>query len=163
MHGDYIISIDDWLEETEIGDKRRFKLLKGLIAGKDILDFGCGGGGFLNLCRLSARSGSGIELERRLIEYWRGKIKKHSYWSQHLFLYNSLNLKKIAELAGFQEIVVKHIQRYPLSNNLYWLSQGKPAGHNNYLFPNQVSLNSAYESALASIVKTDILLLFAKK
>ena len=43
-------------------DIRRFKSLKSLIAGSDVLDFGCGRGGFLQLAQKISRMSVGIEL-----------------------------------------------------------------------------------------------------
>jgi len=36
----------EWMQETEIDDLRRFKKFKKNILGKNVLDFGCGNGGF---------------------------------------------------------------------------------------------------------------------
>jgi len=52
MHGDKQISMDEWLTETAEDDERRFELLKENINGKNLLDFGCGAGGFLRKCKL---------------------------------------------------------------------------------------------------------------
>ena len=37
------------------------------------MDFGCGAGGFLELCEQTAASVAGIELEKR-VDYWSGKL-----------------------------------------------------------------------------------------
>ncbi|WP_391120342.1 class I SAM-dependent methyltransferase [Psychrobacillus sp. L3] len=82
-----------------------------------------------------------------------------TYWSCHVYLYNSHTLKKLVEQADYQVKLVKQIQRYPLSNHLYWLSQGKPGGHNYLGLLDNVLLNQEYEDTLAAIGKCDTLLI----
>jgi len=53
---------------------------------------------------------------------------------------------------------IKHIQRYPLSNHLYWLSRGKPKGHFHWQFFDSPELVAAYEKQLATLGKTDTIL-----
>ena len=227
MHSDNMITFEEWLRVTRQDDMRRFKLLKQKIAGKKVMDFGCGAGGFLELCEQTAASVAGIELEKRVLDYWSGKLnittspalnssydlitsfhvfehladpladmrdlynllspsgelvvevpnandallklydceefKKFSYWGQHLYLYNSSNLSRMASKVGFKDIVVKHIQRYPLANHLHWLAKRQPGGHEKWVFVNDENLNLAYENYLASIGQTDTLILFATK
>ena len=51
---------------------------------------------------------------------------------------------------------IKYIQRYPLSNHLYWLSNDKPGGHKQWgNFIDSPELTKAYESQLSSIGATD--------
>lgn len=52
-----------------------------------------------------------------------------TYWSCHLYLYTKYTLELLAKQAGFKVEFIKHIQRYPLSNHLYWLSKNKAGGH----------------------------------
>lgn len=74
MHGVNLVSIDNWLKDTDWDDQRRFDMLKPLIKNKHLLDFGCGAGGFLNKARHVAALTNGVELEIRIQEHWRGKI-----------------------------------------------------------------------------------------
>lgn len=90
-------------------------------------------------------------------------FQNFSYWSQHLYLYNKATLSKLIEQAGLQLHWVTHIQRYPLSNHLYWLSKGKPGGHAIWGFLNNEQLESAYESKLAAIGMTDTIIAAASK
>lgn len=82
-----------------------------------------------------------------------------TYWSCHVYLYNSYTLKKLLEQAGYKVKLVKQIQRYPLRNHLYWLSQGKPGGHNQFGMLDNVILDHEYENTLAAIGKCDTLML----
>ena len=87
-------------------------------------------------------------------------FQRFTYWSQHLFLFNSNNLGLLAKKAGLAVKAIQHIQRYPLSNHLHWLSKGKPGGHKAWSFIDSPELNNAYANALAAIGKTDTLVAF---
>ena len=67
-------SIDEWLTSTYTDDYRRYSMLVDLLPGKNLLDFGCGNGGFLSLSAALAKSIKGVELETRVINYWENKI-----------------------------------------------------------------------------------------
>ena len=56
-------------------------------------------------------------------------FQRFTYWSNHLFLFNTETLKTLAEQAGLKTVTVDYFQRYPLSNHLYWLCKGQPGGH----------------------------------
>ena len=58
---------------------------------------------------------------------------------------------------------IKYIQRHPLSNHLYWLSKGKPAGHKVWNFLDNISLNKKYEIQLAELGITDTIIVCLKK
>lgn len=81
-----------------------------------------------------------------------------TYWSAHLYLFTPHTLDRLAKLAGLQVKFVKCVQRYPLSNHLYWLSHHKPAGHKIWgEFLDNKLLNRAYEQTLASLGVSDTL------
>lgn len=72
MHNDGNDStLQDWIKETAFDDERRFKKYSELINGKDILDFGCGNGGFLIRAKNKANKVFGIELEKSVQEYFK--------------------------------------------------------------------------------------------
>jgi 2-polyprenyl-3-methyl-5-hydroxy-6-metoxy-1,4-benzoquinol methylase len=81
-----------------------------------------------------------------------------TYWSQHLFLFNTKTLIKLVEKTALKVNWLKQIQRYPLSNHLYWLSKGLPGGHDVWGFLDEKSLNKAYEAQLDKIGKTDTII-----
>jgi 2-polyprenyl-3-methyl-5-hydroxy-6-metoxy-1,4-benzoquinol methylase len=85
-------------------------------------------------------------------------FQRFTYWSQHLFLFNSSTLEMLARQAGLRVVAVQHYQRYPLSNHLYWLSQGKPGGHKCWVFLDTPEMSSAYANTLAALGKTDTLI-----
>lgn len=82
-------------------------------------------------------------------------FQRFTYWNQHLYLFNAKTLTIIAEKAGLNVIAINHIQRYPLSNHLYWLSFKQPGGHKKWEFLDSPILMEAYAKNLASIGKTD--------
>ena len=85
-------------------------------------------------------------------------FSEFTYWSCHLFLFNAANLKLLAKKAGLKLDYVDHIQRYPLSNHLHWLSKGAPGGHQKWSVLDSDDLSKAYESRLASLGLTDTLI-----
>jgi 2-polyprenyl-3-methyl-5-hydroxy-6-metoxy-1,4-benzoquinol methylase len=80
-----------------------------------------------------------------------------TYWSPRLFLYNAKTLQLLFKKVGGGEMeFVKYIQRYSLSNHLYWLSQNKPGGHQKWgNFIDSPELTKAYEAQLSSMGATD--------
>ena len=218
----------NWLKEGEKDDLRRFEFLKKKLKNKNILDFGCGAGGFLIKAKTIANSVEGVELEEslqkhfneneltvwpRLEELLEEKIMKYdlitsfhvfehladpililknlskllikegeiiievpssddalltlyeneefsnyTYWSQHLYLFNNKTIKDLVKKAGLKLNWIKQIQRYPLSNHLYWLSKGKPGGHKIWTFFEDKDLNDSYSKRLASLGKCDTIL-----
>mgnify|MGYP001435191113 CR=1 FL=1 len=86
-------------------------------------------------------------------------FQRFTYWSQHLFLFNAANLALLAKQTGLSVVAVQHYQRYPLSNHLYWLSQGRPGGHSEWSFLDTSVLTNAYADALSALGKTDTLII----
>jgi cyclopropane fatty-acyl-phospholipid synthase-like methyltransferase len=200
-----------------------------MIKDKDILDFGCGTGGFLLRAKQAARQVYGLELEKRLRRHFldnnievyqyitdfdksvdfiflfhvlehlknpidilntlKKKLKPNgrfvievpnaddalltlykneafshfTYWSPHLYLYNFTTLQMLAKKAGLKTEAVQQEQRYPLSNHLYWLAEGKPGGHIKWVFLNNPMLEYAYKYTLASLGKCDTIVGFFSK
>jgi len=85
-------------------------------------------------------------------------FQRFTYWSQHLFLFNAPTLEMLACQAGLRVVALQHYQRYPLSNHLYWLSQGKPGGHQCWAFLDTPEMTCAYANTLAALGKTDTLI-----
>lgn len=86
-------------------------------------------------------------------------FKDFTFWSCHLVLYNAANLEVMAKKADFNVRYVKQIQRYSLSNHLYWLSNDLPGGHLKYEFLNSDLIESEYEASLAKIGKCDTIMM----
>ena len=205
---------------TKDDDERRFRFTEKFIAGKRVLDFGCGDGGYLIRAKQLANVVYGVELEktvrdalvseslecfpsastlgevdvitmfhvlehlvdpvavlRELTEHLSadGQIiievpnaddallslydskpfADFTYWKCHVYLYTADTLRRLAKKAGLLVGFVKHIQRYPIENHLYWLSQGKPGGHFYWSFLGNSALNHEYEGVLSNMGMTD--------
>lgn len=92
------------------------------------------------------------------------EFKQFTLWSQHLILHTRNSLLRLMDFVGLEDVQIKGVQRYPLSNHLNWLANRKPGGHKSKLAVlDTLSLFSAYESALASIDATDTLFVTASK
>ena len=115
------------------------------------------------LARLLAKNGRIVvevpsSEDALLTLYDSSAFQRFTYWSQHLFLFNADTLGQIADRAGLRIIAIQQYQRYPLSNHLHWLSQGKPGGHQKWAFLDTPELRGAYANALAMIGKSDTLI-----
>lgn len=90
--------------------------------------------------------------------YKNDSFANFTYWSCHLFLYNAKTLAELFNQSGYKVNFIKQVQRYPLSNHLYWLSNSRPGGHKEWSFLNSPSIQLEYENRLAAIGKCDTLL-----
>lgn len=81
-----------------------------------------------------------------------------TYWSQHLYLFNSRTMQDLVKKSGLKLNWVKQVQRYSLSNHLHWLSKGKPGGQKTFNFLNDRQLDILYGQQLASVGKCDTIM-----
>jgi methionine biosynthesis protein metW len=210
---------------------RRFRDFSPYIIGKRLLDFGCGNGKFLSLCKPLASEVYGIELDKRwypqfnkfdiivaptldklhhesdfdvvtmlhvlehlpdpltILKKIHSRIHKSSlliievpnaddalltlykcksfsaftYWSFHLFYYTSQTLRQLLEKAGFKNVTTMQVQRYSLTNHLYWLTEGKPGGHIHWDFLNDSILTESYNARLSNLGMCDTIIGFFQK
>lgn len=91
------------------------------------------------------------------------EFKQHTLWSQHLILHTKTSLTRLLETAGFTNIEVHGIQRYPLANHMYWLRHGKPGGHKKWKELTNPELDKAYSETLNATNATDTLIAFADR
>lgn len=216
------MSWETWIQETEVDDDRRYKMLTKVCAGKSILEFGCGNGGFLRKIKRVASDVAGIELmaearkkiqedgipvyetlddinqkydiicmfmviehlnnpkevlrrvqnilnkdgllicetvnsqDALISKYQCQPFEDFTFWSEHVYLYNSDTLEKLMLNNGFITRWNTQIQRYSLANHLYWLSKGRPGGHIKWTeFSEQ--LNNSYAEDLIKLKIADTL------
>jgi SAM-dependent methyltransferase len=90
-------------------------------------------------------------------------FKNFTLWSEHLVLHTRQSLKAILLDAGFVDVVVKGVQRYPVANHLHWLRHGKPGGHVKWSHLCEETLDAAYESMLNKLDATDTIVAYGKK
>jgi 2-polyprenyl-3-methyl-5-hydroxy-6-metoxy-1,4-benzoquinol methylase len=214
-----------YVNECSTDDLRRSELMTPLIINKSVLDFGCGGGGFLLKIRDFALTCEGIEkddyfkkiLKKKfgiviyddvddchekydfitmfhvlehlkdpililkklskllksggsivievpnaddaLLKLYKNKpFSEFTYWSCHLYLFNNYSLRKLIEASGLKINYMKQIQRYPLSNHLYWIANGMPGGHKKWDFLDNTNLKYHYELSLANLGMADTII-----
>ena len=78
-------------------------------------------------------------------------------------LFNEDNIKQIVKKAGLKCQNIWQIQRYPLSNHLFWLSKQKPGGHEKWSFLNSETLEREYERILGSQGMCDTIMVEVRK
>jgi len=76
MHNDDIgdgraLELNELIEISNKDDIRRFDQFKDTIMEKNILDFGCGFGGFIKRAKTKASLAHGVELEKRFKNYYK--------------------------------------------------------------------------------------------
>ena len=91
------------------------------------------------------------------------EFKQFTLWSQHLVLHTRESLNRMLSYVGFDDIRIEGVQRYPLSNHLNWLANGKAGGHKSPLsLIDSPTLANAYSDSLARLDVTDTLVAIAK-
>ncbi len=73
-----------------------------------------------------------------------------TYWKCHIYLYTMDTLRRLVAKAGLKIKFMRQVQRYPLSNHLYWLTKKKPGGHFKYSFLSDNELDKRYGEILAT-------------
>jgi len=81
-----------------------------------------------------------------------------TFWSCHLFLYNDMTLGEVCKQSGLSHHNIGQVQRYPLTNHLYWLARGKSNGQEQWSFLHSDELNDLYIKQLKSLNSCDTLL-----
>lgn len=90
-------------------------------------------------------------------------FKDFTYWSCHVFLYTMNSLETLIRKAGLRIKWSRQIQRFPITNHMYWLTEGKPGGHKIWADMNSDILNSEYERILKKEEMCDTLLVCVTK
>ena len=81
-----------------------------------------------------------------------------TYWESHLYLYNNTTFAELMKQVGLKIQFLGQIQRYPLSNTLYWLAKRKPGGHKVWAMLSSERLDAEYESMLARLGIADTII-----
>jgi 2-polyprenyl-3-methyl-5-hydroxy-6-metoxy-1,4-benzoquinol methylase len=90
-------------------------------------------------------------------------FKAFTFWSEHLILHTRDSLHRFLAAAGFADIEITGLQRYPLANHLHWLARGAPGGHQKWGMLRDAQLDRAYADTLARLGRTDTLVAVARK
>ncbi|MBF0628176.1 MAG: class I SAM-dependent methyltransferase [Magnetococcales bacterium] len=88
-------------------------------------------------------------------------FKRFTFWSEHLILHTRETLNGFLRAAGFTNILIEGVQRYPLANHLRWLVEGLPDGHRAWSQLRADDLDAAYANLLARLDATDTLTAYA--
>lgn len=74
-----------------------------------------------------------------------------TYWVCHLYLYTNRTLFDLIQKCNMKASMIQQVQRYPLANHLYWLSNHKPAGHKEWAAFNDKELDKMYGKRLSEL------------
>lgn len=149
---------------NEIGELRKFDVITAFHVIEHLKD----PVQFLNTISKFLAKGGSIYLEfpnsddALLSLYNCKKFANFTYWGCHLMLFNENTIKQIIEKANLLCHDIKQVQRYPLSNHLYWLSCGLPGGHHKWSFINDEKINKEYEKTLSKEKICDTILVEVK-
>ena len=59
-------------------------------------------------------------------------FNEYYYTPAHQFYYSKNTLSDVLQKSGFSDFEIKPVQRYDLSNHMYWMMNGKPGGQGIY-------------------------------
>jgi len=102
-------------------------------------------------------------MDALLTFYKNHEFQNFTYWSHHPMLYSHKSLELAVVRAGFEVLENEGVQRYKFANHLYWLSNGKPGGHEVWKDEFQSELDELYASNLVKKKINDTLWLVAQK
>ena len=89
--------------------------------------------------------------------YQSNSFQNFTYWDNHLVLFNNKSFEYLCnKIIGieYKSIVV---QRYNISNHLYWLASDKPGGHKVWSFLNNEVIEDQYKNILSGLGANDTL------
>lgn len=98
-----------------------------------------------------------------LTDYQNEAFSNFTYWSHHPMLHSRVSLSNLVTSAGFCNLDVKTVQRYGLSNHLYWMTHQKAGGHVYWENKFSPSTEASYAQDLIKQGKADTLWLKAEK
>lgn len=90
-------------------------------------------------------------------------FKAFTFWSEHLILHTRQSLEVFLKEAGFRNVRIEGVQRYPIANHLFWLAKGQPGGHKHWDYIQSPDLTRSYAAMLAKLDATDTLIATATK
>ena len=90
-------------------------------------------------------------------------FRRFAFTSEHLILHTRNSLCVFLANAGFSNITISGVQRYPLANHLHWLAGKGRRGHLAWGQLRTPQLDAAYAEMLASLDMTDTLMAVATK
>ena len=91
------------------------------------------------------------------------EARKELIWTEHLVLHTEESLKGLLKATGFEVPHFQYLQRYPISNHLYWQLHGKSDGHKEWSHIDGTMLTQSYRIALEKLKMTDTVMAYATK
>lgn len=98
-----------------------------------------------------------------LSKYESEEFSNFTYWSHHPMLHSHKSLEQLIKRCGFEILQNSGVQRYDLNNHLYWLSKGRPGGHEVWRDFVSHGPDAAYENFLIDQEISDMLWMVARK
>ena len=89
--------------------------------------------------------------------YQSNSFQDFTYWDNHLVLFNNKSFEYLCnKIIGIKYKSIA-VQRYNISNHLYWLASGKPGGHKVWNFLNNKVIENQYKNILSELGANDTL------
>lgn len=98
-----------------------------------------------------------------LTKYNSKAFSEFTYWSHHPMLHSKNSLAKLLEKSGFEIDQKSFVQRYGLSNHMYWLASDQPGGHVIWSKSFSAETDNSYRKDLVEQECADTLWFVAKK
>jgi 2-polyprenyl-3-methyl-5-hydroxy-6-metoxy-1,4-benzoquinol methylase len=102
-------------------------------------------------------------MDALLSKYESKEFSKFTYWSHHPMLHSHKSLEILVKRCGFEIIENSGVQRYDINNHLYWLSEGRPGGHEKWQYFAPEELIETYARFLVESKISDTLWVVARK
>lgn len=84
-------------------------------------------------------------------------FRAFTLWGEHLLLHTRDSLRRMLTAAGFTNVTIHGVQRYPLANHLHWAAKGRPGGHQVWSMLRDDDVDGAYADLLGRLDATDTL------
>jgi len=124
----------------------------------------------LNLLHRKLKKGGNLIIEipndvDNILNKLSKEYNKRVYTKIHLYYFNKLSISSLINKTDFKtgDYYINFIQRYPFSNHVGWIMDGKPNGHIRYPGYDTEELNKVYPNALSRIWKTDTMEIILEK
>ncbi|MDA9550045.1 class I SAM-dependent methyltransferase [Oceanospirillaceae bacterium] len=163
MWGKRLPSIKSWLSASEEDDERRFNMLKSYLTNKDVLDFGCGAGGFVRKADKLANNVVGIELEQRVHDYWENSFELHKNLDEINNKYDLVTAFHVIEHLMDPKQVLKDLSECIKPNGRIVIEVPNASDALLELYNNQAFQNFTYWSQHLYLFTTDTLARLSKE
>ena len=100
-------------------------------------------------------------MDALLTMYECSPFQNFTYWSHHPMLYSPTALAHLVSRSGYKILENAGVQRYSIENHVYWLSKGKPGGHEVWRDMFSSEANHEYAKCLIEKKVSDTLWLIA--